>query len=86
MHPVLTAQRDWCGGAGFFMRVLGRRSANNEAVTVAEADFRQHAYAIGATGSGKTTWLQSLTAADLAERRGFCCTDKPGCRIQSAWR
>ena len=52
--------------------------ANGEAVTVADKDWLQHAYALGGTGSGKTTWLESLMAADLAERRGFCYLDKHG--------
>ena len=54
------------------------RIANGEAVTVADSDWLQHAYALGGTGSGKTTWLESLMAADLAERRGFCYIDKHG--------
>ena len=60
------------------MRILGFRIANGEAVTVADRDWLQHAYALGGTGSGKTTWLESLMAADLAERRGFCYLDKHG--------
>ncbi|MGO8738129.1 type IV secretory system conjugative DNA transfer family protein [Rhodoblastus sp.] len=52
--------------------------ANGEPVTVGDNDWRQHAYAIGGTGSGKTTWLESLMAADLSERRGFCYIDKHG--------
>lgn len=60
------------------MRILGFRIANGEAVTVADRDWLQHAYALGGTGSGKTTWLESLMAADLVERRGFCYLDKHG--------
>jgi Flp pilus assembly CpaF family ATPase len=48
------------------MRILGYRMANGEAVTVADRDCLQHAYALGGTGSGKTTWLESLMAADLS--------------------
>jgi hypothetical protein len=60
------------------MRILGYRIANGEPVTVADRDWLQHAYAIGGTGSGKTTWLESLMAADLSAGRGFCYIDKHG--------
>jgi hypothetical protein len=60
------------------MRTLGYRSANGEPITVAAHDWRHHAYAIGGTGAGKTTWLESLIAADLAAGRGFCYLDKHG--------
>ena len=60
------------------MRILGYRTANGEAVTVADTDWLQHVYAIGGTGAGKTTWLESLMAEDLAARRGFCYVDKHG--------
>jgi len=60
------------------MRILGYRTANGEPVTVADRDWLQHVYAIGATGAGKTTWLEGLMAADLAARRGFCYVDKHG--------
>jgi hypothetical protein len=60
------------------MRILGYRTANGEAVTVADRDWLQHVYAIGGTGAGKTTWLESLMAEDLAARRGFCYVDKHG--------
>jgi hypothetical protein len=60
------------------MRILGYRIATGEPITVADDDWRHHAYAIGGTGSGKTTWLESLMAADLSTRRGFCYLDKHG--------
>ncbi len=60
------------------MRILGYRIANGEPVTVADRDWLQHVYAIGGTGSGKTTWLESLMAGDLTEGRGFCYIDKHG--------
>ena len=60
------------------MRLLGYRIANNEAITVADPDWRQHVYAIGGTGAGKTTWPESLMAADLTAGRGFCYLDKHG--------
>lgn len=60
------------------MRILGYRLANGEPITVADRDWLQHAYALGGTGSGKTTWLESLMSADLGEQRGFCYIDKHG--------
>ena len=60
------------------MRILGYRLANDEPVTVDDRDWRQHAYAIGGSGSGKTTWLESLMADDIAAGRGFCYIDKHG--------
>ena len=60
------------------MRILGYRLANDEPVTIADSDWLQHAYALGGTGSGKTTWLESLMSADLSARRGFCYIDKHG--------
>jgi hypothetical protein len=54
------------------MRILGYRTSNDEAVTVSDEDGGQHFYAIGKTGVGKTSWLESLTAQDLAQGRGFC--------------
>jgi hypothetical protein len=52
--------------------------ASGEAITVADKDWLQHVYAIGGTGAGKTTWLETLMADDLTARRGFCYIDKHG--------
>jgi hypothetical protein len=60
------------------MRILGYRTANDEPITIADRDWRHHAYAIGGTGAGKTTWLESLMADDLAAGRPFCYLDKHG--------
>jgi type IV secretory pathway VirB4 component len=49
---------------------LGIRTSNEEPVTIADRDWLQHVYAIGGTGAGKTTWLESLMAQDLAAGRG----------------
>jgi hypothetical protein len=49
------------------MRILGTRIANNEKVTISDADWRQHQYAIGASGGGKT---ETLMAQELAHGRG----------------
>jgi ABC-type phosphonate transport system ATPase subunit len=38
----------------------------------------QHLYCIGASGAGKSTFLEGLMAQDLAEDRGFCFIDKHG--------
>jgi hypothetical protein len=60
------------------MRTLGKRLANDEPITVSDADWRQHEYVIGASGSGKTNFLETLMAQDLAAGRGFCFIDKHG--------
>jgi hypothetical protein len=60
------------------MRTLGWRIATDEAMTVADGDWRLHTYAIGGTGVGKTTWLESLMDQDIAAGRGFCYIDKHG--------
>jgi DNA helicase HerA-like ATPase len=60
------------------MRILGKRTSNEEPVTVSDLDWRHHSYAIGGTGTGKTTWLESLMAQDLSQGRGFCYIDKHG--------
>jgi hypothetical protein len=61
-----------------YMRILGKRTSNEESVTVSDADCRHHTYTIGGTGTGKTTWLESLMAQDLESARGFCFIDKRG--------
>ncbi len=41
-------------------------------------DRRRHLYVIGKTGMGKSTLLQNMLAADLAEDRGVCLVDPHG--------
>jgi ABC-type lipoprotein export system ATPase subunit len=53
------------------MRILGYRLSNDEAVTIADRDWGQHLYCIGASGAGKSTFLEGLNAQDLAEGRGL---------------
>jgi hypothetical protein len=60
------------------MRILGYRISNKEAVTVADGDFGQHTYVIGASGSGKSFFVAGLMAQDIAAGRGFCFIDKHG--------
>jgi hypothetical protein len=60
------------------MRTPGYRTSNDEAVTVSDEDWGQNCYVIGKTGVGKTSWLESLMAQDLAQGRGFCFIDKHG--------
>jgi hypothetical protein len=60
------------------MRTLGKRLANDEPITVSDADWRQHQYVIGASGSGKTNFLETLMLQDLGAGRGFCFIDKHG--------
>lgn len=45
---------------------------------IQQADRLSHIYAIGKTGVGKSTLLESLAGADLAARRGFMVIDPHG--------
>ncbi len=45
---------------------------------VSHADRSTHMYVIGATGSGKTKFLESLIRQDIAERNGFGVIDPHG--------
>ena len=57
---------------------LGTYSTTGEPISISDADRSQHLYAIGQSGTGKTTSLLSLMAQDLREGRGFCFIDKHG--------
>lgn len=57
---------------------LGTHTSSGNIIALSDTDRRQHLYAIGQTGTGKTTWLLSLMAQDLAAGRGFCFIDKHG--------
>jgi hypothetical protein len=65
------------------MRTLGYRTSNDEAVMVSDEDWGQHCYTIGKTGVGKTSWLESLMAQDLAQGRAFCFIDKHGGQMRA---
>lgn len=60
------------------MRTFGTRIANDEKITISDADWRQHQYVIGASGGGRTNYLETLMAQDLAAGRGLCFIDKHG--------
>jgi hypothetical protein len=51
---------------------------NGQAVTISRADRRRHLYLIGKTGTGKSTLLFNLMAADLQAGRGFALLDPHG--------
>jgi ABC-type transporter Mla maintaining outer membrane lipid asymmetry ATPase subunit MlaF len=57
---------------------LGTNVITGEGITLAEVDRRQHLYCVGGSGVGKTNWLLSLMAQDLAAEREFCFIDKHG--------
>jgi hypothetical protein len=77
-HLLLRQARTGEAARAYVMRTLGRRLANDEPITVSDADWRQHQYVIGASGGGKTNYLETLMAQDLAAGRGFCFIDKHG--------
>lgn len=61
--------------------VLGlayRRYADPAAFGIAQPDRLQHLYAIGQTGTGKSTLLHNLACQDAAAGRGFCLVDPHG--------
>jgi len=55
---------------------LGTYITTGEKIFLSDADRRQHLYAVGQTGTGKTNWLLSLMLQDLRAGRGFAFLDK----------
>ena len=51
-------------------------------IRLTENDRRRHLYAIGQTGTGKTTILQEMAKQDAREGRGFCFIDPHGDAIE----
>jgi len=51
-------------------------------IRLTESDRRRHLYAIGQTGTGKTTILQEMAKQDAREGRGFCFIDPHGDAIE----
>ncbi|MFZ2188320.1 MAG: TraM recognition domain-containing protein [Candidatus Moraniibacteriota bacterium] len=51
-------------------------------IRLTESDRRRHLYAIGQTGTGKTTILQEMAKQDAKEGRGFCFIDPHGDAIE----
>jgi hypothetical protein len=51
-------------------------------IRLTEVDRRRHLYAIGQTGTGKTTILQEMAKQDAREGRGFCFIDPHGDAIE----
>jgi type IV secretory pathway TraG/TraD family ATPase VirD4 len=56
--------------------------ADDQVVTLSRDNRRRHIYAIGKTGTGKTTFLGNLMAADLENGRGFAFLDPHGDQAQ----
>ncbi|MEQ8452038.1 MAG: type IV secretion system DNA-binding domain-containing protein [Nitratireductor sp.] len=55
---------------------LGRR--RGKVFGIRQADRRFHLFALGQTGTGKTTLIASLVRQDIAQGRGFCLVDPHG--------
>ncbi|GAG90450.1 unnamed protein product, partial [marine sediment metagenome] len=51
-------------------------------IRLTENDRRRHFYAIGQTGTGKTTILQEMAKQDAREGKGFCFIDPHGEAIE----
>lgn len=63
---------------------MGRILFRNDQRTfgIRQADRRMHLYAVGQTGTGKTTLLASLARQDLDAGRGFCFIDPHGDAVE----
>jgi len=57
---------------------LGRDTIHGNIFTLSKEARRRHLYAVGSTGAGKTTFLQSLIAQDIHLGRGVCVIDPHG--------
>jgi hypothetical protein len=64
------------GGRG--TKVLGRAAAGGHAVALPVVDARQHVHVLGATGSGKSTFLAHLILGDVRARRAVVLIDPKG--------
>lgn len=49
-----------------------------KAIRLADADRARHMYAVGQTGTGKSTFLENLALQDMLEGRGFAFVDPHG--------
>jgi hypothetical protein len=58
-------------------RVIGD-NAEGEPIALTSEDRAAHTHVIGASGSGKSKFLESLIRGDLANRQGFCLIDPHG--------
>lgn len=57
---------------------LGRLTTTGETISLSDAERGRHLYAIGKSGTGKTSFLESQMRQDLANGRGFCFLDPHG--------
>ena len=64
------------GGRG--TKALGLAQVGGHAVALPVADARHHLHVLGATGSGKSTFLTHLILDDIANRRGVVVIDPKG--------
>lgn len=53
-------------------------NAEGQPITLSADDRASHAHVIGASGSGKSKFLEWLIRADLGSRQGFCLIDPHG--------
>lgn len=57
---------------------LGHRQSHDGFLTLDQDTRRRHVYSIGSTGSGKTTFLQSMINQDIHAGQGVCLIDPHG--------
>ena len=58
--------------------LLGTRSGKSGSFVLSQDMRRRHVYAIGSTGAGKSTFLQSLILQDIHSNQGVCLIDPHG--------
>ena len=60
--------------------LLGRSATltHSRPVAISADDRRRHIYAVGQTGTGKSTFFESLALQDIREGRGLCLIDPHG--------
>lgn len=51
-------------------------------IRISDADRRRHLYAIGQTGTGKSTFLQEMAKQDIRDGKGVCFVDPHGDAIE----
>lgn len=74
--PTEVPPHDVRHGSGNMDAILG--NTHRFTVTLSDADRRRHIYISGKTGTGKSTFLQSLMAQDLKAGRPFALLDPHG--------
>lgn len=79
-RPQLRAVLDELPSAGTRIGLLA--DSRGRPVALGDQDRLRHTYVVGQTGTGKSTLLQNLAAADIAAGHGVCVIDPHGDLIE----